>query len=246
MRDFFTDAWSGVRSSAVVPVLGPKKVSDRDKKNLWDPAKRMIRVNGKRVMLMALLWATEEELLLAKKYFEVFGHDTKAFTDNTGVPWWYTAGFREDYHTFIGMRGHIANETQPMFNFVMQVALPWILGEDVLANCAAHIGDAKNEFINAVRSMCTRGGASPNACLLLCAWHLTDRALHDKFRGTLGKWSDSLYQCYWKWQRAESLKHYLQIYDWFQNTWFHSECVKKNMPRSARDDALSLIQSRFL
>ena len=141
------------------------------------------------------------------------------------------------------MRGHIANETQPMFNFVMQVALPWILGEDVLQNCVAHTGDAKNEFINAVWSMMSKGGASPKAVLLLYAWHLTDRALHDKIRGTLGKWSDSLYQCFWKWQRAETLNHYMEIYNWFKNTWFHSNVVRKNMPTSARDDALSLIES---
>jgi hypothetical protein len=39
--------------------------------------------------------------------YEVWGHDTKACTDATGVPWWYSVGFREDLKTFIGMRGHI-------------------------------------------------------------------------------------------------------------------------------------------
>ena len=86
-------------------------------------------------MLMAILWATQDELVLARKYPEVWGHDTKACTDATGVPWWYTVGFREDLKTFIGMRGHIANETQPMFNFVLLVALLYIHGSEVLDAC---------------------------------------------------------------------------------------------------------------
>ena len=242
MREFFADAWSGVRASSDT-VVGPKKVSDREKKNIWEPSKRMIRVKGRRVMLMAILWATQEEIQLLKKYPEVLGHDTKAFVNSTGVPWWYTAAFREDYQTFIAMRGHVANETQPMFNFTMQVALPYIHGEDILQCCAAQIGDAKNEFINTVRSMITRGGLTPHGSLLLCAWHLSDRALHGQFKGTRGLWSDSLYQCFWKWQRAETLMHYNQIYNWFKTTWFQSDVVKLNMPASARDDALSLIES---
>jgi hypothetical protein len=109
-------------------------------------------------MLMAILWATQEELLLLKKYPEVIGHDTKAFANSTGIPWWYSVGFQEDYQTFIAMWGHIANETQPMFNFVLQVAFPYIHGADILQCIAAQIGDAKNEFINTIRSMIARGG----------------------------------------------------------------------------------------
>ena len=78
-------------------------------------------------------------------------------------------GFREDLRTFIAMRGHIANETQPMFNFVLHVAFKFIHGPDVLNACVAQIGDAKNEFINAVNSMTAKGGLTPNAYLLLCA-----------------------------------------------------------------------------
>ena len=76
-------------------------------------------------------------------------------------------GFREDLKTFIGMRGHIANETQPMFNFVLLVALLYIHGSEVLDACIAHMGDAKNEFINTVLSMIAKGGVTPHARLLL-------------------------------------------------------------------------------
>ena len=184
-----------------------------------------------------------KEILLAKKYPEVFGHDTKACANATGIPWWYSVGFREDFKTYIAMRGHICNETQPMFNFVFQAFL-YIHGHDVLAACVAMMGDAKNEFINAVRSFCSRiGGASPHATLLLCGWHLTDRAIHDKFRGTKGAWSDSLYRMFWQWQRAETIEHYNAIYNWFKTTWFMSKVVRSNMPVSARDDALALIDN---
>ena len=200
-------------------------------------------VDGKKVMLMAILWATEEEIFLAKKYPEVFGHDTKACANSTGIPWWYSVGFREDYKTYIAMRGHMCNETQPMFNFVFMAFL-YIHGSAVLAATVAHVGDAKNEFINAVRSFCSQfGGHTPNACLLLCGWHLTDRAMHDKFRGTKGQWCDSLYRMFWQWQRAETMEHYNAIYEWFKTTWFMSEVVRGNMPPSARDDALALIDS---
>jgi hypothetical protein len=203
----------------------------------------MIRVNGRRVMLMAILWATEEEIFLLKKYPEVIGHDTKAFVNSTGIPWWYSAGFREDYGTFIIMRGHLANETQAMFNFTMQVALPYIHGEEILRSCMAQIGDAKNEFINTARSMMARGGLTPNGSLLLCAWHLTDRAIHREFKGKMGLWSDSLYRMFWVWQRAETLSHYNKIYEWFKTVWFESDPVRANMSASARNDALSLIEN---
>jgi hypothetical protein len=162
---FFDDAWalpSHNDASPSVAILGGRKVADREKTEKWAPRKRLITVNGKRKMLMAILWATQEEILLAKKYPEVWGHDTKACTDQTGVPWWYSVGFREDFRTFIGMRGHVANETQPMFNFALQVALLFIHGPEVLEACVAHIGDAKNEFIKTVMSMIARGGVSPH------------------------------------------------------------------------------------
>jgi hypothetical protein len=246
IASFFDDAWalpSRTESADSVAVLGRRKVADREKKDKWEPAKRMITVNGQRKMMMAILWATEDEILLAKKYPEVWGHDTKACTDQTGVPWWYSVGFREDLRTFIGMRGHIANETQPMFNFALQVALLFIHGPEVLAACVAHMGDAKNEFINTVLSMIARGGVSPNALLLLCAWHLTDRALHAKFKGTRGTWSDSLYQCFWRWQRCETIEHHNAVYNWFKEEWFVSKLVRDNMPAAARDGALELIDN---
>ncbi len=78
LSSFFTDAWSGVDSvvESPGPVMGPRMVSDRERKSVWEPSKRIITVDGKKVMLMAILWVTEEELLLAKKYPQVFGHDT--------------------------------------------------------------------------------------------------------------------------------------------------------------------------
>ena len=174
MAAFFADAWAlPTPSRQEGPCVGVRRTSDREKTAKWAPAKRLINVQGKTKMLMAILWCTEEELLLAKKFPEVWGHDTKACTDHTGVPWWYTVGFREDLRTFIAMRGHIANETQAMLNFVLHVALVYIHGPVVLNACIAQIGDAKNEFINAAKSMMALGGATPNSILQLCAWHLS-------------------------------------------------------------------------
>jgi hypothetical protein len=244
MSAFFDDAWSLPSTEASQGVLvGARKIADREKKDKWEPAKRVITVNGKRKMLMAILWATQEELVLAQKYPEVWGHDTKACTDATGVPWWYSVGFREDLRTFIGMRGHIANETQAMFNFVLPVAMLFIHGAEVMDACIAHMGDAKNEFINTVLSMIAKGGVTPNARLLLCAWHLTDRAIQSKFKGTKGLWSDSLYRCFWKWQRCETIEHYNLVYKWFKEQWFSSKVVTHNMPAAARDGALDLIDN---
>ena len=148
MAAFFSDAWAmPTPLQEEGPSVGPSRSSDREKTAKWAPAQRFINVQGRKKMLMAILWCTEEELLLAKKFPEVWGHDTKACTDNTGVPWWYTVGFREDLRTFIAMRGHIANETQAMFNFVLHVALLYIHGPEVLKACIAQMGDAKKEFI---------------------------------------------------------------------------------------------------
>jgi hypothetical protein len=86
-------------------------------------------------------------------------------------------------------------------------------------------------------------GASPHGLLLLCAWHLTDRALHAKFKGTRGTWSDSLYQCFWRWQRCETIEHHNAVYSWFKEHWFASQLVRDNMPLAARDGALELIDN---
>ncbi len=70
---FFEDAWalpSDPQMSQSV-IVGARKIADREKKDKWEPAKRVITVNGKRKMLTAILWATQDELILAKKYPEV-------------------------------------------------------------------------------------------------------------------------------------------------------------------------------
>ena len=91
--------------------------------------------------------------------------------------------------------------------------------------------------------MIAKGGLTPNAYLLLCAWHLTDRAIEAKFRGAKGTWSDSLYQCFWTWQRCETIHHFNLVYEWFKNEWFFADIVQANMPAQARDGAMELIDN---
>jgi hypothetical protein len=55
------------------------------KKTPWLPNDRKIRMNGKVVLLLALLWCTTQEQLLFSKFPEVCGHDTKAQVCSTNA-----------------------------------------------------------------------------------------------------------------------------------------------------------------
>jgi hypothetical protein len=133
----------------------------------------MITVNGRVALLLALIWCTLPEIEHFKKYPEVVGHDTKASVSEVPVPWWDTVGIRDNKHTFVVMRGIIANETLAMFRFVLCVAFPFLNGVHMLEETlTVHMHDGKDEALRVIWSMITSGGLTPHAKLLRCAWHM--------------------------------------------------------------------------
>ena len=99
---FFRD-----RASSLVTVPLPKQdivpQRERHSKPKWLPAQRMITVNKRLALFLAVVWCTTAEILLFQKYPEVIGHDTKASVSEVPAPWWYSIGIRENKHTFVVM-----------------------------------------------------------------------------------------------------------------------------------------------
>ena len=124
LKHFFIDKWSGIGSSTSTKVgVGPS----RDKKKIpWLPHDRILKVNGRTVLLLALMWCTVGEQLLFAKYPEVCCHDTKATVCSTATPWFYCIGYRENYHTYVIFRGWVANETLAMFIWIYTCAWPYL------------------------------------------------------------------------------------------------------------------------
>jgi hypothetical protein len=82
LAKFFEDQWSGVVGMMSHPPTDAPPASTAPKasrkKTPWLPHDRKIMMNGKVVLLLALLWCTTQEQLLFSKFPEVCGHDTKA------------------------------------------------------------------------------------------------------------------------------------------------------------------------
>jgi hypothetical protein len=69
LSNFFEDQWSGVvgmmsRPEAPPQPSAPHATKQGSKKNPWMPHDRKIFMNGKTVLLLALLWCTTQEQLL--------------------------------------------------------------------------------------------------------------------------------------------------------------------------------------
>jgi len=206
LSKFFEDQWSGVvgmmKRPAEVVSQGPSAPAKKpaNKKNPWMPHDRKIHMNGKTVLLLALLWCTTQEQLLFAKYPEVAGHDTKAQVCSTNAPWYYCVGYRENFHTYIIMRGLVNNESLAMFMFITHVAWPYLHLKKVLRCIRAHISDGKDEQLKALASMCLMDGDSPNAKVLRCAWHIVNRAMYRIFGSASRDWQRAFEKIFWMWQ----------------------------------------------
>lgn len=66
---------------------------------------RIVKVNGKHCLLLALLWAFTEEVTMFAKFPEVLHHDTKGRVCKWGMPWWFSVGINGARGNFIALRG---------------------------------------------------------------------------------------------------------------------------------------------
>jgi len=220
LKHFFIDKWSGIGSSTSTKAAVPPS---RDKKqNSWLPHDRILKVNGRTVLLLALMWCTVGEQLLFAKYPEVCGHDTKAAVCSTAAPWFYCIGYRENYHTYVIFRGWVANETLAMFMWLYTCAWPYLHNKKRLSCVRTHVSDGKNEQINALASLCLLDGLTPRAKMLRCAWHLINRAMYRIFGSATHHWQVALEKAFWIWQSQETMGSLARFHEWILNDFFMS------------------------
>ena len=247
--NFFRDKASSLvlKASAAVPTPASKPLpaaAPKQVKPKWMPAQRMITVNGRVALLLALIWCTLPEIELFKKYPEVVGHDTKASVSQVPAPWWYSIGIRENKHTFVVMRGIIANETLAMFRFVLCVAFPFLHGR-MLQALTVHLHDGKDEALRVIGSMMTSGGLTPHSKLLRCAWHIIDRAIWRIF-GTLSRdWQFAFVRVFWIWQQQETHDAISAIRDWIKGDFFRAKCVEDDMSLKDKNLFIDFVETLF-
>jgi hypothetical protein len=237
LSNFFEDQWSGVvgmmsRQEAPPQPSAPYAQKHGSKKNPWMPHDRRIIMNGKTVLLLALLWCTTQEQLLFAKYPEVCGHDTKAQVCSSNAPWYYCVGYRENFHTYIIMRGLVNNESLAMFMFITHVAWPYLHPKKIMKCIRAHISDGKDEQLRALHSMCMRDGDSPHAKVLRCAWHIINRAMYRLFGSATRDWQRTFEKIFWIWQQQETPESLKKMYDWITSTFFTNTHVLNDMSPS--------------
>ena len=144
-------------------------------------------------LFIAVVWCTTAEFLLFSKYPEAVGHDTKAYVSEIPAPWWYSIGIREKKHTFVFMRGIIANETLAMIRFVWCLAFPFLYGK-MLQALTVQLSDGKDEVIQVLAGTVMRDGITPNSRLLRCAWHIIDRVIWRIFGNMSRDWLYRFFQ----------------------------------------------------
>ena len=228
LRHFFTDRWSKISGEESVPVSHDKK------KNPWFPHDRIIVVRGRKVLLLAIMWCTSTEQLLFAKYPEVAGHDTKAAVCSTAAPWYYCIGYRDNLHTYIIMRGLVANETLGMFMFLTHTSLPYLHGKKRLLALRCNICDGKDEQIRALKSMSLSDGLSPHAANERCAWHIVNRGMHRIFGSATLPWQRALEKVFWIMQQVETKSALEECHHWILNDFFDSDLVQADMSANAK------------
>ena len=244
--NFFRDKASSLVLKAASPAGKPLHVVPAPKtgKPKWMPSQRMITANGRLALLLAIIWCTVPEIELFKKYPEVVGHDTKAAVSEVPAPWWYSIGIRENKHTFVVMRGIIANETLAMFRFVLCVAFPFLHGRMLDAVCA-QLSDGKDEALRVLASMMASGGLTPHSKQLRCAWHIIDRAIWRIF-GTLSRdWQFALVRIFWIWQQQETHEAISAIREWIKTDFFTSKYVQDDMSGKDKNLFIDFIETLY-
>ncbi len=82
--------------------LRPATATENDKN-------RVLTINGRQCLLLALLWAFDEEKTMFSKYPEVLHHDVKGKVCQWAMPWWFSVGVNGRRVNFIALRGWIHN-----------------------------------------------------------------------------------------------------------------------------------------
>jgi hypothetical protein len=196
--------------------LKPATATENDKN-------RMLTVNGKQCLLLALLWAFDEEKTMFSKYPEVLHHDVKGKVCQWGMPWWFSVGVNGRRGNFIALRGWIHNESRAMFRFC-EKALVHVHGK-YLKFCVCHCCDGDPDLIAVLLSMCAVGGSSPWARLIRCFWHIENRGIIHEFKNLTDPWIRQLISILWRTcMTLESPQEFYVVWAWVVQVWTPRVC----------------------
>ncbi len=242
--DFFReDRWGSTIGAAEPKTPGLSHVKKGKKQ--FPAENRYIVVNGKKMLLVAILWCTKEEQALFAKYPELLGHDTKGVVSSMIGHWLYSVGYRENGYTYIAMRGLIVNQTLPMFKFCFEVGLPYFHGDRLLAT-RGQICDGDGQLCDAVQSCNLPGGPTPNADHLRCGWHIIDRAIIRVFGSANKAWHICLTRAFWMWSQLELVESVVAFHAWLNRDFFQAPCVQQDMSFREQEQFPSFIASLWV
>jgi len=179
---------------------------------------RILTIDGKKCLLLALLWAFDEEQLMFSKYPEILHHDVKGKVCQWAMPWWFSVGVNGRRGNFIALRGWIHNESRAMFRFC-EKALRHVHGK-FLKFCICHCCDGDQDLIAVLLSMCVAGGSSPWARLIRCFWHIQDRGMIHEFKNLTDPWIKQLISILWRTcLTLETPQEFEKIWTWVVSEW---------------------------
>jgi hypothetical protein len=207
-----------IRGAAPRSQMRPATATENDKN-------RVLTINGKQCLLLALLWAFEEEKTMFSKYPEVLHHDVKGKVCQWAMPWWFSVGVNGRRGNFIALRGWIHNESRAMFRFC-EKALVHIHGK-YLKFCICHCSDGDPDLIAVLLSMCAVGGSSPWARLIRCFWHIENRGIIHEFKNLTDPWIRQLISILWRTcMTLESPQEFHEVWTWVVEVWTPRVCGK--------------------
>jgi hypothetical protein len=221
-------AWKGLLHEPIVGAaprsqLKPATATENDKN-------RMLIVNGRQCLLLALLWAFDEEKTMFSKYPEILHHDVKGKVCQWAMPWWFSVGVNGRRGNFIAIRGWIHNESRAMFRFC-EKALIHVHGR-FLKFLVCHCCDGDPDLIAVLISMCSAGGSSPWARLVRCFWHIENRGIIHEFKNLTDPWIKQLISILWRaCTTLETPQEFETVWKWVVDVWTPRVCGKvKGLP----------------
>ena len=191
---------------------------------------RILIIDGKPCLLLALLWAFDEEKVMFSKYPEVLHHDVKGKVCQWAMPWWFSVGVNGRRGNFIALRGWIHNESRAMFRFC-EKALIHVHGK-FLKFLVCHCCDGDPDLIAVLLSMCAAGGSSPWARLVRCFWHIENRGIIHEFKNLTDPWIKQLISILWRTcVTLETPQEFETVWTWVVDVWTPRVCGKvKGLP----------------
>jgi hypothetical protein len=126
--------------------------------------------------LICLGWASKDMIRLANAFPQALSIDATHKTVNIDGLSLLTVTTKDAFgKTNVVLRFWIPNQKQWMFKYVLQEAIPTLLGSDICKKVQAFVSDGDEHLIAMItQAICT---TYINATLLPCAWHLIDRPM---------------------------------------------------------------------